>query len=484
METIDLPPYAPILIESTRAIGYSLEAAIADIIDNSVTADASTVHVCFFPIDDPYLAIIDDGCGMDDNEITRAMQYGSTNPLDERSQKDLGRFGLGLKTASLSQCRQLTVVSKHDSHWVGRRWDIDHVCATGKWSLIVLSEEEIQQLECIDTLRAFPSGTMVLWKKLDRMQKGEIDFIHSMGEKMEDVGRHLSLVYHRYIGGENGIKKLNIYMNDEKMLPADPFLQKRSFQAMADETYKLHGERIMIRPYILPHISKLTAKEIALLGGKDGLRKQQGFYVYRNKRLLIWGTWFRMMRKGDLSKLARIQVDIPNKLDDLWNLDIKKSTAIPPPELRKCLETVIQNIADKSKQTWVFRGKKEVTDKVQHVWNRLKRPNGDVLYEINREHPLVVAAYAAVADHSSVEVLLRQIEQSLPVNQLYIDMNADEHFENELKPTEAEVKAMLGALLSMCTDTQNKSALLESIKTTEPFSFYPALIASAQEEMK
>ena len=168
-------PNPALILESLRSIGYSLENAIADIIDNSVTADASTVHVCFFPIDDPYLAIIDDGCGMDDNEITRAMQYGSTNPLDERSQKDLGRFGLGLKTASLSQCRQLTVVSKHDSHWVGRRWDIDHVCATGKWSLIVLSEEEIQQLECIDTLRAFPSGTMVLWKKLDRMQKGEID---------------------------------------------------------------------------------------------------------------------------------------------------------------------------------------------------------------------------------------------------------------------------------------------------------------------
>ncbi len=126
METIDLPPYAPILIESTRAIGYSLEAAIADIIDNSIAADASTVHVRFFPVDDPYLAIIDDGCGMNDEEITQAMQYGSTNPLDERSKKDLGRFGLGLKPASLSQCRQLTVVSKNGSHLVGRRWDINY----------------------------------------------------------------------------------------------------------------------------------------------------------------------------------------------------------------------------------------------------------------------------------------------------------------------------------------------------------------------
>ena len=483
METIELPPYAPILIESTRAIGYSLEAAIADIIDNSIAADAGTVHVRFFPVDDPYLAIIDDGCGMDDEEITQAMQYGSTNPLEERSKKDLGRFGLGLKTASLSQCRQLTVVSKTGSHLVGRRWDIDHVHDTGKWSLIVLSEEEIRKLDCIETLLSFPSGTMVLWKKLDRMQKVEVNFINSMGDRMEEVGKHLSLVYHRYISGESGIKKLAVYMNDEKLPAADPFLQKRSFQAMADETYILHGEKITIRPFILPHISKLTVKEIAALGGKDGLRKQQGFYIYRNKRLLVWGTWFRMMRQGDLSKLARIQVDIPNTLDDLWTLDIKKSTAIPPPELRKCLETVIQNIAEKSKQTWVFRGKKEVTDKTQHVWNRLKRPNGDVLYEINRKHPLVAAAFAAASDHNAVETLLRQIEQSLPVNQLYVDMNADEHFENELQPPEAEVRAMLGSLLSMCTDTQSKHALLESIRTTEPFSFYPALIAAAQEEM-
>ena len=483
METIDLPPYAPILIESTRAIGYSLEAAIADIIDNSIAADASTVHVRFFPVDDPYLAIIDDGCGMNDEEITQAMQYGSTNPLDERSKKDLGRFGLGLKTASLSQCRQLTVVSKNGSHLVGRRWDIDHVNKTGKWSLIVLDEEEMLQLECIDSLMTFSTGTMVLWKKLDRMKKGEINFIHSMGDRMQEVGSHLSLVYHRYIAGEAGIRKLSIFLNDEKLSPADPFLQKRSFQAMADETYILHGEKITIRPFILPHISKLTANEISILGGKDGLRRQQGFYVYRNKRLLVWGTWFRMMRQGDLSKLARIQVDIPNTLDDFWTLDIKKSTAIPPPELRKCLETVIQNIAEKSKQTWVFRGKKEVTDKVQHVWNRLKRPNGDVLYEINRDHPLVSAAFAAVSEHSIVETLLRQIEQSLPVNQLYVDMNSDEHFENEIQVSESETKAALTSLLTMCTNIESKRDLLESIKTTEPFCFYPALIAVAEKEI-
>ena len=483
METIELPPYAPILIESTRAIGYSLEAAIADIIDNSIAAEANTVHVRFFPVDDPYLAIIDNGHGMDNKTINQAMQYGSVNPLEKRNAKDLGRFGLGLKTASLSQCRQLTVVSKIGASIVGRRWDIDYVHSTGKWSLISLNEQEIQQLDCIDSLVKFTNGTMVLWKKLDRMQNGEFNFIQSMGERMDEVAKHLSLVYHRYLSGEAGIKKLSIYLNDEKLTPADPFLQKRSFQAMADETYLLHGEKILIKPYILPHISKLSAKEISLLGGKDGLRRQQGFYIYRNKRLLVWGTWFRMMRQGDLSKLARIQVDIPNTLDDLWTLDIKKSTAIPPPELRKCLETVIQKIAEKSKQTWVFRGKKEVSDKAQHVWNRLKRPNGDVLYEINREHPLVVAVFDSAHNKAIVETLLKQIERSLPVNQLYVDMNSDEHFENELQISEDEVQTMLSSLLALCSNSSSKLALIDSVKTTEPFSFYPAIIMAAKKEM-
>ena len=146
--------------------------------------------------------------------------------------------------------------------------------------------------------------------------------------------------------------------------PFDPFLLKKSYQAMDDEVLTLRGQKVVIRPYILPHISKLTAEEIASLGGKEGIRRQQGFYIYRNKRLLAWGTWFRLMRQGDLSKLARVQVDLPNSLDDLWTLDIKKSTAIPPAELRQSLSAIIERIAEKSKQTWVYRGRKETSDTV------------------------------------------------------------------------------------------------------------------------
>ena len=318
MKTKNLPPYAPTLIESTRAIGYSLEAAVADIIDNSIAANANRVDIFFFPVDGAYIAILDNGNGMDEEGLDLAMQYGSKNPSDERDKKDLGRFGLGLKTASLSQCRCLSVITKQGGTIQGRRWDIDHVAEVGDWSLLVLDEEEMSAIPQYDSLMEYETGTLVVWQKLDRLKAGEINFELALGRKIDSVREHLSLVYHRYLSGESGITKLKLSINGENVPPLDPFLKSKSTQPMDDEVLVIRGQKIIVKPYILPHLSRMSPEEIKQLGGKDGLRKQQGFYVYRNKRLLVWGTWFRMMRQGDLSKLARIQVDIPNTLDELW----------------------------------------------------------------------------------------------------------------------------------------------------------------------
>ena len=135
MRAVSLPPHAPTLIESTRAIGYTLESAIADIIDNSISASASCVDIFFFPVGDAYIAILDDGYGISSEKLDTAMRYGSQNPNEERAVNDLGRFGLGLKTASLSQCRTLTVITKHGKHIEARRWDIDYFSQTGDGKL-------------------------------------------------------------------------------------------------------------------------------------------------------------------------------------------------------------------------------------------------------------------------------------------------------------------------------------------------------------
>ena len=131
MQVRETPPFAPVLMESTRAIGYSLEAAIADIIDNSIAAKAGKVQLSFFPVGDAYVSILDNGTGMDDAQMNIAMQYGSKSPTETRDSSDLGRYGLGLKTASLSQCRVLTVISKQGDQVIGRRWDLDYVIKTG-----------------------------------------------------------------------------------------------------------------------------------------------------------------------------------------------------------------------------------------------------------------------------------------------------------------------------------------------------------------
>lgn len=484
MRTKSLPPYAPTLIESTRAIGYSLEAAVADIIDNSIAANAVNVDIYFFPVDGAYIAILDNGSGMNEKEINIAMQYGSKNPTEERDKKDLGRFGLGLKTASLSQCRCLTVISKQGERLEGRQWDIDHVIEVGDWSLIILDEEEINEFPQVEELKKYESGTLVIWQKLDRLKAGEINFELSLGRKIDRVRNHLSLVYHRYLMGESGIRKLKLFINGEKVKAIDPFLTNKSVQAMDDETLVIQGHKILVRPYILPHISKLTSDEIKMLGGKDGLRKQQGFYVYRNKRLLVWGTWFRMMRQGDLSKLARIRVDIPNTLDDLWTLDIKKSSALPPAEVRKNLEIIINQIAERSKRTWTFRGKKEVSDTETHIWNRMKNKQGGYYYEINREHPFV--QQLVKVDPSlkmSIYALLQQIELGLPLNQLYVDLNNDKQITNDNEQSIVDVKKSLEAMITMCAEKQEKCDLLDAVVHIEPYSLYSDVVEELKKEI-
>ena len=478
MKTISLPPYAPTLIESTRAIGYTLEAAIADIVDNSISASASCTDVFFFPIGEAYIAILDNGGGMNGTELETAMRYGSQNPNEKRSANDLGRFGLGLKTASLSQCRMLTVVSKQQDNIEARRWDIDYVIESHDWSLLVLdSAEELDAIPRINDLLKLDTGTLVVWQNLDRLKVGENDFSRSMGKKMDDVRSHLSLVFHRYIAGELGLKRMQIRMNNTSVEPADPFLMRRNTQVMADETIIINGSKVVVRSYILPHISRLSNEEIDALGGKEGLRRCQGFYVYRNKRLLVWGTWFRMMHQAELSKLARVQVDIPNELDNLWAIDIKKSTAMPPEEVRNNLGSIIERLAEHSKRTWVFRGKKETLDSIVHVWQRFKGKQGGSFYSINRNHPLVeVFNKAPLNVRRNIENLLRAIETGLPLSSLYLDLTSDKPVENDTDTTIQEVSVLLQGLLDSVPTRAMKATLLDRLALTEPFVNYPQLI--------
>lgn len=482
MKTKILPPHAPTLIESTRAIGYSLEAAVADIIDNSIAAKASQIDIDFFPFGEPYISILDDGIGMTKSELITAMQYGSRNPLEERATDDLGRYGLGMKTASLSQCRILTVLTKKNGVFAGAQWNLNYIQKTQNWSLLIFSNEDIQNqnFPSLSKINNYDNGTLVIWQDLDKFAIGENSTEEAFSRKMTLTREHLSLVFHRYLSGEPDLKKLSIKMNNEPVSPQDPFLFKKSFQLMDEETITVRGQKVKITPYILPHISNLSSEELKDLGGKDGLRKNQGFYVYRNKRLLIWGTWFRLMRHGELSKLARVKVDIPNSLDDLWTLDIKKSTATPPEEVRKNLAVIIEKISEGSRRTWTHRGKKEINDTVVHIWNRMISRNGGIYYEINAKHPMIEAI---VANHpemrKQIETMLQQISLSIPLNALYVDLTNDVKITNDTEQTSLDIISVIKSIGSNIPPELKKD-WLASLMTTEPFCKYIDEIESAQ----
>jgi hypothetical protein len=476
---ITLPPDAPVLMESTRAIGYSVETAIADIIDNSIAAKARNIELMFYPIGNAYVALIDDGAGMDKDALINAMRYGSKNPLEKRSNGDLGRFGLGLKTASLSQCRRLSVISKKSqSPIVGAQWDLDFIAKTGEWSLKILSEDQVSSCPHIELLKSQVSGTIILWEELDRLKAGEINFDESFGRQMDRVRQHLSLVFHRYIAGETGLKRVDMKINNSPIKSLDPFLIEKSTQIMDEEIIVIENQKVRVSPFILPHVSQLSEEELKVLGGEEGLRKQQGFYIYRNKRLLTWGTWFRMMRQGDLSKLARIRVDLPNSLDYLWTLDIKKSMAVPPEIVRKNLAPIIGKIVESSRRTWVYRGKKETSDSKVHIWNRIKTREGGIIYEVNRDHPLIESI---ISNNNGkklkgiLEQVLTQIERGLPLNQLYVDLTNDERIIND-NESDSELKSMLENLLSSCKNDNERSELLRRLAVTEPFDKFPRLV--------
>lgn len=482
MRSVLVPPFAPTLMESTRSIGYSIEAALADVIDNSISANAKRIGIDFFPIGEAYISILDDGMGMTSNELTAAMQYGSKNPREVRDVSDLGRYGLGLKTASLSQCRRLTVISKRNNAVSGCQWDIDHVIEAKDWSLILLETHEMEIIPSYQKLLSNKSGTLVVWQKLDKFATGETDINATFKRKIEAIREHLSLVFHRYLSGEIGIKKMEILMNERPIVAQDPFLLKKSTQVMDDEIIIVKREKVIVRPYILPHVSKLTEQELKALGGKEGLRKQQGFYVYRNKRLLVWGTWFRLMRQGELSKLARVQVDIPNSLDDLWTLDIKKSTAIPPEDVRINLANVITKIAESSKRTWTYRGKKEVSDNSVHMWDRLITRDNGIMYCVNRKHPLVTTMVSRAPDlKDSLAILLSQIESTLPLNSLYVDLTNDEKVRNETIYDDKSIKRLLKSILDTCQTREEKTILIDKLVLTDTFCEFQELIQMAVE---
>lgn len=478
MKEVQHPPHAASLLESMRSIGYTLESALADLIDNSISAQARKIRIEFRPIDDPYIAIIDDGKGMSHEQLQSAMRHGSTNPLLEREGDDMGRYGLGLKTASISQCRRMTVISKQDSEINAFCWDLDVVIEKGAWVMLQLEAEDCQTLPHFSQLLSQQSGTIVLWQELDKLLIGEADPESALGTKMLTAREHLSLVFHRFLVKEGSKPKIDMALNGSPIIAFDPFLiHHKATQPLDEETFSIGGKKVVVKPFILPHLSKLTSIDAQTVGGSEGFRSQQGFYIYRNRRLIIWGTWFRLARKDELSKLARVRVDIPNALDHLWTLDIKKSAAHPPELVRLNLKRTVERIRGVSGRTITFRGRKTSDTKVAPGWNEIIDRAG-VRFDINRSHPLI-SEFSNSLDKEGkarLDLVLGVIESSFPADALYSRMASDVRPDFASGAAVESISSMVADLLeSMPLESSSKRQLLASLHLIEPFNLHPEL---------
>jgi hypothetical protein len=419
---VDATPHAAALIEGLRDIGYSLETAISDIADNSITAGAHLIEIVTETYsDEPYIAMIDDGEGMTEEELISAMRPGSRNPLADRDERDLGRFGLGLKSASFSQCRRLTVVSRKLGQTSAAIWDLDDVAKSNKWTVQLPNSFDL--IPGVERLGS--TGTLVLWQKLDRLTGG---YSHNAAKRAEIINqriaeteRHLRLVFHRFMEDS---KPLRISLNGRQLRPLDPFAQKNLAKITdPDEKLTLPGGVVEIQSFTLPHHKQMEKKDWEDIGGPEGHLKTQGFYLYRGKRLILYGTWFGLSRQSELTKLSRVRIDIPNSMDADWKIDVKKSSAQLPPPVRDRLKKVIERILVGSKRTYSKLGQKLVDHERLPMWSRIQA-DGQIRYRPNVGHP----AFADFAESLPPDLrrgflnCIALVGASLPIETLHADM--------------------------------------------------------------
>lgn len=478
-------PFAPSLIESMRSLGYSFSSAIADLIDNSISAQAKNIDIVADPGSDPTLIVLDDGCGMSKEELYEAMRYGSQSPLKEREKNDLGRFGLGLKSASLSQCRKLVVVSKQKEVISAYSWDLDYVLKTGQWMLQGFSKDEIIKYPHIELLLSKEQGTYVFLSEFDRIKEGTGNIEETFNKALDDMSNHLSLVFHRFI--EEGVL---IRVNNRELVGKDPFLSYHpATQRKKELPIYINDEKIVLKPYILPHISKLSQEDLDRIGGKERLRSEQGFYIYRNKRLIIWGTWFRLERKDELNKLARVRVDIPNTLDYMWSIDIKKSSATLPDIIKKNMYSAVYESVKSSETIHTHRGRAEKkTEDIEYIWERIKVRDG-YRYTVNRGIPQIKMLEETMSDKQlkMLQSIINALEDSFPVGALYVDaakgVIEDTSFvedDDAINELWHELEVQMGYVKS------NGLPVVEYYKAfqkLEPYCNYPSIKKWIQEEI-
>lgn len=336
-ECEELPPDPARTIEGLRDTGYDFKTAVADIIDNSIAADAHTIAVT---INMDYrgtvrVSVADDGDGMNKPELRNAMKYGSQRREDPSS---LGKFGLGLKTASTAFCRRLSVLSRDDAvadlHQA--TWDLDNVVNTGKWQLL-WPDPDKDGKKLLEKVASSTSGTVVLWDKIDRLFDRDYKdptgghARNALRRIKDDLKHHLSMVYQRFLDDtDDRARNVEISLDDEFIAAWNPFVPMYS-DLVAEQTVPVELEdgseaSFTVRAYVLPRREEFpdeeTAKEAHITNDR------QGIYIYREQRLIHSADWLGMFQKDPHGSLCRVEFSFCHDLDEAFFIDIKKSRII------------------------------------------------------------------------------------------------------------------------------------------------------------
>ncbi len=347
---------------SLRDIGYELPAAVADLVDNSIDAKATEMDISVnFEGEDSWIRIADNGSGMNAGHMNEAMRYGTDR---DHAEEDLGKFGLGLKTASLSQCRRLTVATRTNPirrEIEIRRWDLDRVLEENRWDLLRLSTSEVSG-EVVEPLQKRP-GTVVMWELLDRILEYRLPSglaaKHGLAAICRDIEEHLTMVFHRFLAQQTR-RALPLTIT----IQGNPIDAWNPFASTEEATVKLNRQRISVRhggrnhsigiqPYILPNqVQFSTTRAWEAASGPKKWNRQQGFYVYRGGRMIQSGGWNRLRTPDEHTKLARIAVDIPSGADGAFGINVSKMQVLIPSEIRAELKAIASGVANRAQAAY------------------------------------------------------------------------------------------------------------------------------------
>lgn len=438
MRVRNAPPHAGSMLESLRGLGYAPPTALADLIDNSITANSTEVGIHIeWAGSESWVRIVDDGDGMDDSALEAGMRLGAHDPRTERAASDLGRFGLGLKTASFSQARRLTVASRRNGGpIVCLRWDLDLIGEEKKtgadWPLFEGPAPGSEHL--LAPLDQMEHGTVVLWEKLDRIVTDGFTAT-DMIELADRVEGHLAMTFHRLLDVHQ--PTLRLLLNGRTVKPWDPYLMGHPGKAFESPEYRiLHTTGVTVQCHVLPHRDMLRTAEQETAAGPGGWTQQEGFYVYRNRRLLLAGGWLGLGDGGkpwprdEAHRLARIRLDIPNSADAEWKINVLKSTASPPVRLRPQLHRLASETRETARRVFAHRGHiTPVTgtrsNAVAEAW-QIRRSAKGTSYRIARDHDLVASILNRAGSlKPDILALLRLVEETVPVQRIWLDTAED-----------------------------------------------------------